>query len=153
IPPAEHYGDFWQVDNGVGLTRSFLMECEECLGEAPVRLKRPTRTVFVTGMLAGPMLEREVLPRLDQIGNLSAELRVVPNRFYGESVTVSGLLTGQDIIHAFQDDSDDAVLLLPPNCLNGDGLFLDDLSPKDLGDALGRRVLVCDDLSVLWRTE
>ncbi len=78
------------------------------------------------------------------------ELQVVVNRFFGESITVSGLLTGRDIIDAFRGEEDDGVLVLPPNCLNRDGLFLDDLTPADLVGELNREIIVGDDFGNLW---
>ena len=151
LPPLEHYGDLWQVENGVGLTRSFLEEFARLTEEFPEKLDQPRRFVLVTGTLAGPILEREILPRLRRIGNLRVDMRVVVNRFFGESVTVSGLLTGRDIIDVFREDEDEGVLLLPPNCLNGDGLFLDDLSPRDLSRELNRTVVVSEDFKHIWK--
>lgn len=150
LPSSEHYGDFWQVENGVGLTRAFITEFDEISKDFPEKLEQPQHCTLVTGVLAGPILEHDVLPRLRRIGNLHTRVRVVPNRFYGESVTVSGLLTGRDIIDFFRDEKDDSVLLLPPNCLNDDGLFLDDLSPQDLAEELDRPVLAGEDLESLW---
>lgn len=150
LPSSEHYGDLWQVENGVGLTRAFIEEFDRLSKDFPEKLEQPRRCTLVTGVLAGPILEQAVLPRLRRIGNLHSRVRVVPNRFYGESVTVSGLLTGRDIIDVFRDEEDDSVLILPPNCLNDDGLFLDDFSPQDLADALDRPVLSGEDMESLW---
>ena len=116
----------------------------------PAGLDRPRRFVLITGTLAVSVLEKAVLPRLRRIRNLRVDVHVVVNRFFGESVTVSGLLTGGDIIDAFRRDRDDAVLVLPPDCLNSDGLFLDDLSPQDLSRELGRIVPLGEDFLDDW---
>ena len=150
LPAIRDYGDLWQVENGVGLTRAFLTLFEEASKNFPKKLDRPRMFVIVTGVLAGPVLERHVLPVLRRITNLEVEVRVVSNRFYGASVTVSGLLTGQDILAALRDEEDDATFLLPPNCLNVDGLFLDDLRPSDLSRTLNRPVLILEDFRDLF---
>ena len=150
IPPAEHYGDYWQVENGVGMIRSFLTEFEESSKRFPKQLKKTKRYTFVTGVLAGPMLEKVVLPMLSRIKNMDVRLKVVSNSFYGETVTVSGLLTGGDIIRALQGDGDTSTVLLPPNCLNDDGLFLDDRTPEDLTGVLGRHVRILNHFDELF---
>jgi len=67
-------------------------------------------------------------------------LQAVVNRFFGRRVTVSGLLTGQDIARQLKGAHNGDLLVLPPNCLNHDGLFLDDWTPQQLEQSLGVRV-------------
>ena len=150
VPSTAHYGDFWQVENGVGMIRSFLTEFEEASRRFPKKLNKTKRYTFVTGVLAGPMLEKDVLPVLDRIKNMDIRLKVVSNSFYGETVTVSGLLTGDDVSRALQGDDDDSTVLLPPNCLNDDGLFLDDRTPEDLTEVLGRHVQILNHFDQLF---
>ena len=144
LPPAARYGEFWQIENGVGMTRAFLDDFEREAADLPKRLKRRKKIVIVTGALAAPVLEGRVIPRLRQIGGLEADLALVENRFYGTSVTVSGLLTGQDIARALAGRTAGATVLLPANCLNTDGLFLDDWTPERLSAGLGCRVVVAE---------
>jgi len=153
VPPTEHYGDFWQVENGVGMVRSFLTEFEKSSRRFPKQLNKESRYTLVTGVLAGPILEKFVLPVLSRAKNMDVRLKVVPNSFYGETVTVSGLLTGGDIIQAFQGDDDMATVLLPPNCLNDDGLFLDDRTPADLTAILGRPIRILNRFDELYNLE
>ena len=150
LPPLDHYGDLWQIENGVGMTRAFLTTFHEDTRTFPVRLDRPEHYIIITGALAGPALEKDILPTLRRIENLNIDVKVVHNRFYGESVTMSGLLTGRDVIDTIRGVRTGATLLLPANCLNHDGLFLDDLKPRDLAEELDRRILVLDDFSDLW---
>jgi NifB/MoaA-like Fe-S oxidoreductase len=79
--------------------------------------------------------------RLRERFGLRVRTVTVVNRFYGDSITVSGLLTGGDFIASLQDVAPDETVILPPNCLNDDGLFLDDLSPGDVSRELGVRVV------------
>ena len=150
VPSAAHYGDFWQVENGVGMVRSFQTEFEESSSHFPKQLKKAKHYTLVTGVLAGPMLEKDVLPVLSRIKNMDIRLKVVSNSFYGETVTVSGLLTGDDVSRALQGDDDDSTVLLPPNCLNDDGLFLDDRTPEDLTEVLGRHVQILNHFDELF---
>ncbi|MCP4705559.1 MAG: DUF512 domain-containing protein, partial [candidate division Zixibacteria bacterium] len=70
----------------------------------------------------------------------------VENKFWGKNVTVSGLLTGQDILSCLKNlskmNKEYDIILLPPNCLNTDDLFLDDLSLGDLENKIGKPVKV-----------
>lgn len=153
LPPLCRYGDFWQLDNGVGMMRFFLSEFEEAGKSFPAALDRPGRFTMATGMLAAPVLEETVVPRLNAVGGLSVNVRAVPNGFYGESVTVSGLLTGRDVLDAFRGDGEESVILLPPNCVNSEGLMLDDATPDGLARTLGRPVRILEDFEDLWEIE
>ena len=83
------------------------------------------------------------MPYLHEKLGLDVRLEAIENRFWGSSVTVSGLLTGQDMLRrarTLRNEFD--VLVLPPNCLNEDELFLDNLSLKQFRIVLGKDVLV-----------
>jgi len=95
---------------------------------------------LVTGVLAAPIIEKHVIPRLNQIENLSTSLCVIMNNFYGNSVTVTGLLSGQDIFTQLSKTELGEKIILPANCLNFEGIFLDDWTPKDLEKKLDRPV-------------
>ena len=144
VPRAGHYRDFWQKDNGVGMVRAFLDEFEEDRRQFPKSLPEKNRFVLATGVLAGPILERSVVPRLNRIRNVKAEVKVVPNRFFGESVTVSGLLIAGDIARAVEKDQGDFTLLVPANALNAEGRFLDDATAESLGRRIRRPVRVLE---------
>jgi NifB/MoaA-like Fe-S oxidoreductase len=83
----------------------------------------------------------DLAAKLDGMSGIRVRAVPVANRFYGESVTVSGLLTGRDIIAALAGTEPDETVILPPNCLNDDGLFLDGLDTDDVSRALGARVV------------
>lgn len=150
VPPSVHYGGFWQRDNGVGMVRFFLTEFQKAKRRFLKRFDRPSRFVVVTGTLAGPVLRSQALPVLNQIGNAQFEMVEVQNRFFGESVTVSGLLTGRDIAAALRNVRGDWTGILPSNCLNSDGLFLDDWTVERLSKTLGRKILVLESFDALW---
>jgi putative radical SAM enzyme (TIGR03279 family) len=146
VPRADYYEEFPQIENGVGLTRMFLDDFSVVLSRLPQRVSDPQRFILVTGVLASGFI-RGITRQLNQTGCLTAELVVVKNRFFGEGVTVSGLLTGRDILCSLKSrDLAGATVLLPPNCVNTDGVFLDDISPLQMEEKLGVRVKVasCD---------
>jgi len=146
VPPAERYDDFPQIENGVGMMRAFLDSFQAEREQYPENLGRTVRVVLLTGRLAAPQLRKFVVPYLRAVRGLDVSVVPVRNEFFGESVTVSGLLVGRDLASALDQvrDLPDWVLL-PANTLNPDGVFLDDLRPEDLERRFGVRVLPLDD--------
>ncbi|MDQ0188487.1 DUF512 domain-containing protein [Alicyclobacillus cycloheptanicus] len=128
VPPASHYDDFAQTENGVGVIRTFLDEFEEIWPQVPRKLASDTRRVgIVTGVSAEQTI-RKSLARLNDVRGLSVKVFPVVNDFYGHNVTVTGLLTGQDIVRQLQGQlADIDTLLLPDIMLKDDeDVFLDD---------------------------
>lgn len=140
LPSAARYDGFPQIENGVGMTRSFLDRFARQKYRFPREVK-PVRVRIVSGELAAPILTARVLPVLNTISGLQAEVVAVKNRFFGGKVTVSGLITGGDIIGQLRGMERADLIMIPPNCRNGDGLFLDDLDLDGLSRALDAPVL------------
>ncbi len=145
FPITGHYGPYYQVENGVGLCRQLIDSVEQQRQDFPKTLSKPKRIGFITSKLAEPVLRDYLLPYLNMIANLTVEVLAVTNHFFGETVTVSGLLTGQDIIEQFPKSLKYDLIFLPPRCINEDGLLLDDMTPADIGKAVGSPVLVGND--------
>jgi putative radical SAM enzyme (TIGR03279 family) len=138
LPPAEAYEGFAIAEDGIGLVRRF----EDGLVQALARRrssKAGRRVTIVSGTLYAPRLAR-----LLAATPLAANARVVgvPNEVFGGSVAVAGLVTGQDIQRHLVTlgDLGEAVLVPAVALRDGDGVFLDDLTPDDLSRALGVRV-------------
>lgn len=132
-PPADYYDAFPQIENGIGMVRTFLDRWELGRTDLPNDLDRPLHLALVTGRLAS----RFLTPMVDGIdtGGLRAEVVVVDNDFFGTGITVSGLLTGRDILRAVRGGPWDLVVL-PPNTVNGEGMTLDDMTvPRIEADA------------------
>jgi putative radical SAM enzyme (TIGR03279 family) len=144
IPPARVYDGFPQFENGVGMVRSFLLEFNRQRREFPPRLGSKRRLTLVTGELAEGFMRTQVLPHLAKISGLHVELHAVPNTLYGRSVTVSGLLSSKCVYSALHGVDCGDLLLLPPDILNADGVFLDDGSPEILSNQLKVPVMVFD---------
>ena len=126
IPPGSAYDGFPQIENGVGLVRTFLSQFRRQSAHFPRRIS-PRRTLtLATGELASPIMQESIVPVLRRIHGLDVRLEVVPNVLYGRSVTVAGLLSGKCLYSALEGKDPGDLLLLPPDILNGDGLFLDD---------------------------
>jgi len=132
IPTKKYYDEFHQIENGVGLVREFLDDFKRKQRFLPRSLKHKFRLTLVTGELAYKFMSGYILDRLKKIKNLKVDLVKVKNNFLGESVTVTGLLSGGDILKALKKSGKSDLIMLPPNCLNPDGFFLDDLKPADL---------------------
>ncbi len=97
MPPSERYDGMPQYSNGVGMTRDFVDEWAKHQRNLPTAMPKPVDLVLVCGTLITPVLQ-QVVDRLNQIDQLQVRLLPVVNQFFGETVTVSGLLMGQDVV-------------------------------------------------------
>ncbi len=127
LPKGEFYEEYLQIENGVGMWTSFKEEFEDALQDAEWE---GTRTVsMVTGMAALPLIEECAQKAMNQFTGLTCHVYGIRNEFFGENITVTGLLTGNDILNQIQNKPLGDVLLLPATTLRREGdLFLDDLS-------------------------
>jgi putative radical SAM enzyme (TIGR03279 family) len=143
IPPAPYYDDYPQIENGVGLIRVLLDSARALEMPPSVQGKK---LAFVTGAMAAPYL-REVAADLAERG-LEIEVIPVSNSLLGASVTVSGLLSGRDILVQLSDAGEYDAVILPPNVLNDNDVTIDDVGVSHMADNLGVPVVVGDyDLS------
>ncbi|NJP05294.1 MAG: DUF512 domain-containing protein, partial [Chloroflexaceae bacterium] len=97
LPAAAFYDHYPQYSNGVGMTRDFLDGWQRLQGRLPTHFVRPRNMALLCGTMIEPVLQT-VVERLNRITNLHVTLQPVVNHFFGETVTVSGLLTGQDVV-------------------------------------------------------
>ena len=142
-PQTSYYDAFPQLENGIGMVRSFLNTWSAKLGNLPVGIRNFSRIGLVTGRLVARVLD-PLVHRLNEIENLQVDLLVVDNDFFGRGITVSGLLTGRDIGTRIQDGTKRDLIFLPPNCINGDGLTLDDMTVPQLEEIVGTPLSVGD---------
>ena len=139
LPEEERYDGYLQLENGVGMLRLLKEEVEETLAEVKTDGETPKRRVSIaTGRLAGPFL-KELGKRIETVHqNVTLQIFEIRNDFFGESITVSGLITGQDLIAQLKDQDLGDELLLPTNMIrSGERVFLDDLTIEDAEEALG----------------
>ncbi len=142
FPPFREYGDLPQIENGVGLVPLFMRDAARVLRSA--RPSGDFRVTVVTGTSAYGFVA-EFLEKLGGKTGIDISVVAVENRLFGESVTVCGLVAGNDIIAALRGADLGAALLVPDVMLKeGEGIFLDDVSLIELGQRLGCRVISFD---------
>lgn len=142
LPGNEYYEDFYQLENGVGLTRDLMSTFEEEFPRLENLYAHSGKFSLVTGILGGDVLQKYFLEKLNRLPGLSFEIRTINNEFYGSSITVSGLLVGEDIYRQLKDELLGDYVILPPRCLNEDGVFLDEWTLPQLEEKLGRKLFV-----------
>jgi putative radical SAM enzyme (TIGR03279 family) len=145
IPSKRYYDDFYQIENGVGMVRKFLDSFEGNQKLFPKRIDKKLNIILVTGKLAEKFIKEKIEKRVKQIANLEVSTLGVRNDFLGSSITVSGLLSGRDILKSLKGRGimmEKEIIILPPDCLNSDGLFLDDLSLEDLERELRKKIVL-----------
>ena len=141
IPPASLYEDFPQIENGVGLVAAFMREVSRTRLPATVP---PVRATVITGVSFSKILSN-VLKRLRRIKGAAVQQITVKNRFFGPSVTVTGLLTGGDILYALRGKRLGDLVLIPSSALKEDeDVFLDDMSIEELERHLKTKVFRVD---------
>ncbi len=139
IPPAEYYGEMSQLENGVGMTALLISQFREAL-EAEQRRPAGTRLLLATGVLAGPFIAQLVEQARQKWPELQAEVVPIVNHFFGETITVTGLITGGDLMDQLRGKPGE-VLLIPQDMLRQEGdCFLDDVRPEQVEQELGLRL-------------
>jgi len=125
LPAAAHYGEFAQIENGVGAVTSLRMRVDAGIGR--VARRDGQRIGVVTGLAMAPLM-RPLLDRLHEASGATFELIVAENSLFGPTITTAGLLVGKDILSALGDRHDIDIALIPAETINEDGVFLDDYS-------------------------
>ena len=153
VPAEDAYEGFPQLDNGVGTIRQFVSDVVTDIDSFGVA-RALGNIRILTGAMGAGVFSQYIYPVLDDNGVRSLpELVAVKNEFFGPRVTCSGLLVGADMIAAAkrQDSggSGAKVTFIPPNCLNHDGLTIDEMAIDDLSDAMGSTVVAPGDSFVL----
>ncbi len=140
LPSEEEYEGYPQIENGVGMLTSLETEFDFALEDPALPDALPTpRTVSVATGLAAADRIRALSERLmARVSGLSVRVYPIVNRFFGESITVAGLLTGGDVADQLIGQALGEELLFPAAMLRADGdVFLDDMTPEELSRRLG----------------
>jgi putative radical SAM enzyme (TIGR03279 family) len=149
VPSADRYDGFPQLANGVGLVRQLLDDWQQTLALPAQYGARLRAATLVCGTLIAPTLQQQVSRLAASLG-IELRLVAVANRFFGATVTVSGLLTGQDVLAALRGQALGDRVILPRGMFDANrSLTLDDLSPSDIAAQLGVTVGAADRLSNL----
>ncbi len=140
VPKEERYDGYCQLENGVGMIRLFQNEWKEALAEK----KGDNRKISIsmaTGKLAYPYIRQALLKVAEKFPNVTVRLYQITNEFFGEYITVAGLITGQDLIKQLTGQELGEILLLPAAMFrSGEQVFLDDITKEELEKALQVKV-------------
>lgn len=137
IHDSSFYEDFLQIENGVGMWASLRDDYLAALEDAEPDGKKRSFSV-ATAALAAPLMEFLMKKTAEKFPGLDYKIYTIRNDFFGERITVAGLLTGRDIINQLKGQDLKGRLLLPPGVLRSEGdLFLDDTHIDDLQKAVG----------------
>jgi NifB/MoaA-like Fe-S oxidoreductase len=126
LPNAAHYGDFVQIENGVGAIAYLRRRIAEGANALPRHDGR--RIGVVTGTAMGGRLMSELLVQLEAATGAHFEQIIAENSLFGPTTTAAGLLVGADLRRVLEGRTDLDLALIPAETINDDGLFLDDLS-------------------------
>jgi putative radical SAM enzyme (TIGR03279 family) len=133
LPGPEHYGEFAQIENGVGSVTSLRMRVANGIERIPRRDGQ--RIGVVTGSAMAPVIT-PLLDRLRAASGADFVLIVAENSLFGPTITTAGLLVGKDILGALGDRDDLDIALIPAETINEDGVFLDDYTLQSVRESL-----------------
>ena len=144
LPGEEYYEEYQQLDNGVGMLRSTMNEFLSGLEDA--ESGDVASFTVATGKAAEPFIARLVAEAKKKFPQLRGEVVGIVNDFFGHTITVSGLVTAQDLIAQLKDRPTlGERVLIPANMLrHGEGVFLDDYTVEQVEQALGRRLTISE---------
>lgn len=125
LPGAEYYDDASLLENGVGAVRQFLDDLDQEMAGGLPDLSDHRIRILTGSSMAGFLEERR--PALTEATGATIQVHQVENRFFGPTVTVAGLLAGEDLLRAIEEPREGDIILIPAETLNQDDLFIDSL--------------------------
>ena len=134
LPQDEEYEDYPQIENGIGMLRMFETDLRFAVEDCPVEVTPPRHLVIACGTSIAAQMQLWC----DQYAPKGTTVQVIPiiNHFFGESVTVTGLITGGDLVSQLQGIQCDQILICRNMIRNEGDLFLDDMTLEDVRKAL-----------------
>jgi putative radical SAM enzyme (TIGR03279 family) len=155
VPDESHYEDYPQLGNGVGSIRQFLRQFEQSATHLPAAVSPPRTLTWVVGNAVEHAFQ-PIVDRLNQVQGLTVHLAALASDYWGRDLTVTGLLTGHDLLRGLGDRPLGDALLLPTVMLKPsdsgnpqETLFLDDMSVAEVTQRLNCPVLPIDDTHAL----
>lgn len=144
FPEEERYDGYLQLENGVGMMRLLWNEFVEAYHAIDVKADHQKIEVSIaTGVLAFDLLKKMSGMLEEKIPGLTIHCYRIVNHFFGETITVSGLITGTDLIAQLTGKQLGSRLLLPNNILrSGEDVFLDDYTLKEVSEAIGTEIVI-----------
>lgn len=140
-PPFEHYGSFEQMEDGVGGARRFIDLYKQNRDKLPKRLNKKRHITIMTGQIGADIIRPLVEDAQARVQNLKLDLLRCKSAFWGDGITVSGLLMGGDLMTAAQgQELGDEIWLPEVMVRNDEQRFLDDMSLQEFQALIGRPV-------------
>ncbi|WP_017295805.1 TIGR03279 family radical SAM protein [Geminocystis herdmanii] len=150
LPPESHYEDYPQIGNGVGSIRQFIKEFQSIAQEKlPSQISTPKQFTWIVGNAVETAFQ-PLINRLNQVDNLQVDLVALNSLYWGQEITVTGLLTGEDLLHHLADKNFPKNVLLPSVMLKHDEQkFLDDLTVEEVAKKLDINIIPVKDINHL----
>jgi NifB/MoaA-like Fe-S oxidoreductase len=143
LPDDETYEDYAQIDDGVGMLRLFETEFIDAYEEmGDVEPVSPSKILIACGVSAAPFFEK--LMNEHPIPGAQVKVKAIRNGFFGEEVTVSGLITGNDLVQQVKDEDCTHVLITTCMLRAEDNVFLDDMPLHEASRLIGRPIIPVD---------
>lgn len=143
VPEEDFYGGYEQLEDGIGMIRMFRDSIESSL--ASVDKTRKGSFTLITGTSAYNEISKAAEKIMNINNKINLQVKKIINHHFGETITVAGLITGNDIIKQLSEGEINENIIIPVNMLkSGESIFLDDITIEDIEKQLERRVIVCD---------
>ena len=145
LPQEDSYDGYLQLENGVGMLRLLGTEVQDTLAELDGD-DRKVQAVSATGALAAPYIARYMGMIHEKFPNVNVEVVTIRNEFFGETITVAGLITGGDLMRQLKGKNLGKKLLIPCSMLkNDENVFLDDVTVEELSKELNVEIVIVDE--------
>ena len=152
LPPESHYEDYPQIGNGVGSIRQFLKEFKSAAKRLPVKVSSPRHFTWVVGNAVEQAFQ-PIVQRLNQVEGLQVKMAALRSGYWGQQISVTGLITGQDILQTLKEEDLGAGILLPSLMLKHDeARFLDDMTVDELAQQLDTQIWQIGSIEELLET-
>ena len=137
MPDADYYGEFLQLENGVGLWSLILKEATDAIDDADYELEEKRKITLVTGKAAYPLITEIVDKCKQKWDNLECKVFAIENNYFGPLITVAGLVTATDILEQIGTEDLGEELIIPAVMLRNErDMFLDSITVDELSDKL-----------------
>lgn len=143
IPDNEQYEDYPQIENGVGMIRLLAQECNDAYNDLIIHrqsVPRPCSILIPTGISAKPYIEKIVSCYAPETAK--PNVVAIRNTFFGETITVTGLIVGHDLIEQLSDIDCDQILLCDTMLRDGTDRFLDDMTVDEVEKTIGKPIRI-----------
>ena len=140
IPNSNYYGNFSQLDDGVGSLRTIMDDFDSL--DLPKKLKKPIKICFACSVAAKLAFDY-ISNKLNKIDGLTIQVQPIKSTYWGKNITVAGLITSEDLIKSISDIEADYIILPSIMLKPYTDLFLDGSSMKEVKEKTGKNFFIC----------